>query len=78
MNHLRSMVRDIPVDELNHMCEKVNQAKNDTFGISYFVSDPEHCSELAYSVVGVTNDGSGHTQHFRNVFKNTSWKLRVI
>ena len=60
------------------MNEKVDQTKTHTFGISYFISDPLECKELRDSVVGVTKDGSGHAQHFRNVFKQTSIYMKVI
>ena len=64
------------------MSEKVEDAKTHTFGISYFVPDPNNGygrpSELIDSVVGVTKDGTGHAQHFRNVFKDTHYNMRVI
>ena len=64
------------------MNEKVEDAKTHTFGRAYFVSDPYDQfgkpSELADSVVGVMKDGTGHAQHFRNVFKHTHGGMRVI
>ena len=78
INRLHSKVRDNPVDDLKEMNEKVEQTKNQTFGISYFTSDPYRCFELGYSVFGVTKDGSGHAQHFRNVFEDTHDEMRVI
>ena len=74
------MVRDIPEeDDLMAADEQVEQTKTHEFGIAYFVpdshddkvSDDKYRSALAGSVVGITKDGSGHTQHFRNVFKDT-------
>ena len=79
LDQLCSRVRDIPDDDdLKATNEKVADTKTDTFGVSYFVPDPNDFYELADSVVGVTRDGSGHAQHFRNVFKDTAKFMRVI
>ena len=72
-------MRDIPEeDDLMAANEQVEDTKTDTFGISHFISDPKYCRELGDSVVGVTKDGTGHAQHFRNVFKDTDNFMRVI
>ena len=72
LNQLSSLVRDIPQDDdLKAANVQVEQTKTHAFGISNFVSDPYDCEELLDSVVGVTKDGTGHAQHFRNVFKHT-------
>ena len=85
LNQLSSLVRVIPQDDdLTATNVQVERTKTHTFGISYFVPDPfyygnqNNLSELGDSVVGVTKDGSGHTQHFRNVFKHTHRNMRVI
>ena len=66
--------------------EQVEHTKTHEFGIAYFVPDPrddkvsddKYRSALAGSVVGITKDGSGHAQHFKNVFKDTHSDQRVI
>ena len=79
LDQLCSQVRDIPEDDdLKAANEHVEDAKTHLFGISYFFSDPYDCKELIDSVVGVTKDGTGHAQHFRNVFKDTHSCMRVI
>ena len=70
------------MDYLWPMNVKVEHIKTETFGISFFVSDPDkgysQVSELANSVIGVTKDGTGHVQNFRDVFKEISNYMRVI
>ena len=71
-------MRAVEVDELKLVNAQVERTKSLAFGISYFVVDPEHCKKLRDSVVSVTMDGTGYTQHFRNVFRDTSSDMRVI
>ena len=78
LDHLCSLVREIPKDDLKPMNELVEDIKTHTFGVFYFISDPMECPKLRDSVFGVTKDGGGHTQHFRNVFKETDRDMRVI
>ena len=40
LDHLCAKLRDVPDDEMKPMDEQVKHAKNDTFGVSYFVPDP--------------------------------------
>ena len=63
INILLSRVKNISVVDLKSIGAIVGQAKIETFGMFYFMSDP-NIKELHYSVIGIHKDGTHRCEHF--------------